>query len=29
MGEGYSNHISKINVMLNGADIKYAVNDIF
>lgn len=28
MGEGYSNHLSKINVMWNGADIKYVVNDI-
>lgn len=28
MGEGYSNHLSKINVTWNGADIKYAVNDI-
>lgn len=29
MGEGYSNHLSKINVTWNGADIKYSVNDIF
>ena len=28
MGEGYSNHLSKINVTWNGADIKYVVNDI-
>ena len=28
MGEGYSNHLSKINVAWNGADIKYVVNDI-
>lgn len=28
MGEGYSNHLNKINVMWNGADIKYVVNDI-
>ena len=29
MGEGYSNHLSKINVTWNGADIKYVVNDIY
>lgn len=28
MGEGYSNHLSKINVTWNGEDIKYVVNDI-
>lgn len=28
MGEGYSNHLNKINVAWNGADIKYVVNDI-
>ena len=28
MGEGYSNHLSKINVTWNGANIKYVVNDI-
>lgn len=28
MGEGYSNHLDKIYVAWNGADIKYVVNDI-
>ena len=28
MGERYSNHLNKINVKWNGADIKYVVNDI-
>ena len=28
MGEGYSNHLNKINVTWNGADIKYVFNDI-
>lgn len=28
MEEGYSNHLSKINVTWNGADIKYVFNDI-
>ena len=28
MGEGYSNHLSKINVTWNGTDIKYVANDI-